>query len=137
MRLCSSYLRANTFYVVFFSFFKYKQYVRHNRQYKLASPVDQLDKLSEQENKLLNQITESKTKTRRLRKQRRLLLKKIRNLGDRKAQNIFKLKINKMLSEAPVKPAEILNPFSSRFFSFFNLALLGSFNRTPAEPLNS
>jgi hypothetical protein len=32
--------------------------------------------------------------------------------------------INKILSETPVKPAEILNPFSSRFFSFFNLALL-------------
>jgi hypothetical protein len=35
-------------------------------------------------------------------------------------------KINKILSEAPVKPAEILNFFSSRFFFFFNLALLDS-----------
>ena len=83
MRLCSFYLRANALYIVFFSFFKYKQYVRYNRQCELASPVDQLNKLSEQENKLLDQIIESETRTRRLRKQRRLLLKKIRNLGDR------------------------------------------------------
>jgi hypothetical protein len=33
-------------------------------------------------------------------------------------------KINKILSKAPVKPAKILNSFSSRSFSFFNLALL-------------
>jgi hypothetical protein len=99
--------------------------------------VDQLDKLSEQENKLLDQITESKARIRRLRKQRRLLLKKIRNLGDRKAQNIFKLKINKILSEALVKPAKILNSFSSRSFSFFNFALLNSPNKISAEPLNN
>jgi hypothetical protein len=42
-------------------------------------------------------------------------------------------KINKILSEVLVKSAEILNLFSSRFFSFFNLALLGFFDRIPAE----
>jgi hypothetical protein len=46
-------------------------------------------------------------------------------------------KIDKILSEAPVKPAEILNLFSSRFFFFFNFALLNSFNRTPAKLFNN
>jgi hypothetical protein len=46
-------------------------------------------------------------------------------------------KINKILSEAPAESAKILNPFPSRFFSFFNFALLGSPNKTPAEFLNN
>jgi hypothetical protein len=41
--------------------------------------------------------------------------------------------ISKILSETPVKPAEILNLFSFRFFSFLNFALLGSPNRIFAE----
>jgi hypothetical protein len=47
MRLCSFYLRANAFYVVFFLSLKCEQYVRYNYQYKLVFPVNQLDKLSE------------------------------------------------------------------------------------------
>jgi hypothetical protein len=54
MRSYSFYLRANILYIVFFSSPKCEQYVRYNRQYKLAFPVDQLDKLFEQKNKLLN-----------------------------------------------------------------------------------
>jgi hypothetical protein len=38
-------------------------------------------------------------------------------------------KIDKILSETLVKPAEILNLFSSRSFSFFNFALLDSPNK--------
>jgi hypothetical protein len=45
--------------------------------------------------------------------------------------------INKILSEIPVKPAEILNLFSSRFFSFFNLTLLGFFGRIFTELFNN
>jgi hypothetical protein len=46
-------------------------------------------------------------------------------------------KINKILSETPAKPAEILNLFSSRFFFFFNPALLDSLNRTFTELFNN
>ena len=137
MRLCFSYLRVNALYIVFLSFSKCEQCVRYNRQYELAFLVNQLDKLFEQENKLLNQITESKARTRRLRKQRRLLLKKIRNLGDRETQNIFKLKINKILSETLVKLTEILNPFSLRSFFFLNFTLLDSPGKIPAKPLSN
>jgi hypothetical protein len=130
-------LRINALYVIFPSSSKCEQYVRHNRQYELAFLINQLDKLSEQKNKLLNQIIKNKTRTRRLRKQRRLLLKKMRNLNDRKAQNIFELKIDKILSKIPIKPAKILNPFSPRFFSFLNFALLDFPDRISAEPFNN
>jgi hypothetical protein len=46
-------------------------------------------------------------------------------------------KINKMLSETPIKPAEILNLSLSRSFSFLNLTLLGSSNKTLAEPFSN
>jgi hypothetical protein len=74
---------------------------------------------------------------RRLRKQRRLLLKKIRDLGDRKAQNIFKLEIDKILSKTFIKPAKVLNLFSFRFSFFLNPILLGFLGRIPAESFNS
>ena len=45
--------------------------------------------------------------------------------------------VGKMLSEVPAEPAEILNLFSPRFFSFFNPALLDSFGKTPAELFGS
>jgi hypothetical protein len=41
--------------------------------------------------------------------------------------------IGKILSEIPVKPAEILNLFSSRFFFFLNFALLNSPSKTFTE----
>jgi hypothetical protein len=45
--------------------------------------------------------------------------------------------MGEMLSEAFLEFAEILNLFSSRFFSFLDSALLGFFDRTPAEPFDS
>jgi hypothetical protein len=46
-------------------------------------------------------------------------------------------KINKILSKTLVKLAEILNPFSSQFFFFFNLALLGFPSKIFAEFFNN
>jgi hypothetical protein len=46
-------------------------------------------------------------------------------------------KIDKILSETLVKPAEILNLFSPRFFFFFNLTLLNSFGKILAKLFNN
>jgi hypothetical protein len=46
-------------------------------------------------------------------------------------------KVSEILSEVPVKPAEILNLFSSRFFFFFDSALLDFFSKIPAELLSN
>jgi hypothetical protein len=45
--------------------------------------------------------------------------------------------VGKILSKVFVKFAEILNPFSSRFFFFFDLALLSFSDKTLAESFGS
>jgi hypothetical protein len=52
-------------------------------------------------------------------------------------RNIINLEIDKLLFEAPVKSAKVLNSFSSRFFSFLDLALLNSPGKIPAEFFNN
>jgi hypothetical protein len=132
MRACSACLSRSVLCVMSPFSSKCEQCIRHNRQYKLNSPVNQLDKLSVQENKLLNLISESEVKTQRLRKQRRLLFKKIKNLGNREAQNIFELEMDKMLTEEPLfKPFPEIPPPSLSQIS------LGFSRRTPATPLHS
>jgi hypothetical protein len=51
------------------------------------------------ERELSAQILEAHTRKLRLEKQHRVILIKLRITEDRKAQNIFKLKVNKMLSK--------------------------------------
>jgi hypothetical protein len=133
MRAYSACLSRNVLCVMSPSSSKCEQCIRHNRQCELDSPVNQLDKLSVQENKLLDLISESETKTQRLRKQRRLLFKKMRDLGDREAQNIFELEVNKILAEKPFfkSLSEISPPPSPSQVS------LGFPHRTPATPLHS
>jgi hypothetical protein len=88
--------------------------------------VNQLDKLSVQENKLLDLISESETKTRRLRKQRRLLLKIIKDLGDRETQNIFELEMEEIVAEVfPLKAfPELLLLVFPRFLGVLQIELL-------------
>ena len=52
--------------------------------------------MSGEANKLDEQILEIKIKNLRLKKQRRLLIKKLRELGNREIQNIIKLEKNKI-----------------------------------------
>jgi hypothetical protein len=68
-----------------------------------------------------------------LRKQRRLLLKKMRDLGDRETQNIFELEMNEMLTEKP-----LFKPLSEFFFPPSpSQVSLGSSHRTSATPFHS
>jgi hypothetical protein len=52
-------------------------------------------------------------------------------------RNITDLEMDELLLEIPVKPAEILNPFSPRSFSFLNPALLDFSDKTSTEPFNN
>jgi hypothetical protein len=52
-------------------------------------------------------------------------------------RNIADLEMDKLLLETLAKLAEILNPFSSRSFSYFNPALLDFPGRTLTESLSS
>jgi hypothetical protein len=66
-----------------------------------------------------------------------LFQKKFRDIGDKEMRNIANLKADKLLLKAFAELAEILNLFSSRSFSFLNLALLGFFGKIPAEFFDS
>jgi hypothetical protein len=58
-------------------------------------------------------------------------------MSDREIKNILDLEMDEILSGIPVKPAEILNLFSPRFFSFLNLALLDSPDRISVKSLSN
>ena len=119
---------------------------RINRQCELAPFDAEIERLHKKAKKLFNGAKEARAKTIYLAKQRRAVLKRFRALSDREDQNIFKLeldeivdlKTDKQLRNVPEGTfPEVLNLSSPRFSSFLNLTLLGSPDRTFAEPLNS
>lgn len=131
---------------------------RANRQCELAPPDAEIERLLKQERKLFGEAKEAQAKAIRLSKQRRAILKRVRDLSEREDQNILELELDEMVelesfsvegtegvipevgemsSEAPAEPAEVLNPSSPRSSSFLDPALLGSPDRTPAEPLGN
>jgi hypothetical protein len=144
MRPYSCYLRANVLCVTFSESESYKQYVKFGRSCELAWPAATVERLHQANDKLLKKIANARRQTQkadarllRLRQQRRLLQKKLRDISNKEMRNIANLEVDELLLEALIKPAEILNPFSPRFFSFLNLTLLNSPNRTLAKPLGN
>jgi hypothetical protein len=61
---------------------------RSHRRCELASPMAEVKRLASQKAKLEEQILEAKAKALRLRRQKRVIQKKMRSLGDREKQNI-------------------------------------------------
>jgi hypothetical protein len=61
----------------------YIECYRSYRRYKLASPIAEVDRLGEKEEKLRSERLALEVKVLRLRKQERALRKKMRELGDR------------------------------------------------------
>ena len=123
-----------------------EQCTRFSRGCDLSSPVPLIEKLSRQEGEILSEISqahktarEAEAKVARLRKQRRLLLKRMKELGDREAQNIFELECDEMVSGTGegVVSSGALNSPSPRSSSFLDPALLDSQNRNPATPQGS
>jgi len=82
-----------------------EQCVRFNRQCDLASPHKEMERLHRQEKELFNKAQEAKTKAIRYSKQRRLIIKRLKELGRREDQNILELEIDEMMDESG--PGEI------------------------------
>ena len=78
---------------------------RANRQCELIPPDAEIERLLKQERKLFSEAKEAQVKAIRLNKQRRAVLKRVRELSERENQNILKLKLDKMvkLESFPVK----------------------------------
>ena len=119
--------------------------MRHGRLCDLAASLAEIERLSVQKNKLLEEIAVNDAKIRRLRKQRKQLLKRMRSLGDREAQNITELEIDELMEDiffsdplgsSGVSISRITAP-SSRSFSSIDDALQDSQRRTPVSPIDS
>src|SRR5450755_4795063 len=140
MRPCVECARRDLFCIIHESSELCEQCERFDRVCNLVSPVTAIEKLARQENDILSQISlahkvarEAEAKVARLRRQRRLLLKKMKDLGDREAQNIFELEVEEMVAEVPpLEPLSSDPPLSSSL-----QASQGSPHRTPASPLCS
>src|SRR5450755_435002 len=109
--------------------------VRHYRQCDLAPPnYSELEKLSQQERKLYREAQEAKAKAIRLSKQRRALIKRMKEIGQREDQNILELEIDELMeSEFPVdlpsQDPSVLSPTV--------VPRSDSPDRTSASPLHS
>ena len=110
-----------------------EQCIRKHRHCELAPPADgEFERLAAQERRLAEEALASEAKTIRLRKQRRLIQKKLRDLGDKEMQNILDLETEEASTGVvPLEPffdSPVLNSFPPS---------QGSPNRTPASPLHS
>jgi hypothetical protein len=158
IRPCAYYSTRGFLYILRAESPHCERYYRANRQCELAPPDTEIERLLKQKRKLFGETKKAQAKAIRLSKQRRAILKRVRDLSERKDQNILKLELNKMVklksfsikgteevipkineisSEAPAEPAEILNPFSPRSSSFLNSALLNSPDRILVELLSN
>jgi uncharacterized protein YlxW (UPF0749 family) len=81
-----------------------EQCLRSTRRCDLASPLAEVERIFKKTEKLQAEALEAEAKAHRLRKQRRTLLKKIRELGAREERNIEKLKMDEATAEA-LKPS--------------------------------
>jgi hypothetical protein len=100
IRLYALYTRLNVLYVTLTAYKSCEQYLRSTRRCDLASPLAEVERIFKKTEKLQIKAFEAEVKIYRLRKQRRTLLKKIRELGARKKRNIEKLEINEAIAEA-------------------------------------
>jgi hypothetical protein len=91
MRPCTCCLSEKVSCVMSASSDSCERCYRFNRYCDLSPPSAEIAKLSREDEKLGEQIFEAEAKSVRLRKQRRLIRKKLRDLGDREAQNISEL----------------------------------------------
>ena len=118
MRACSFYRIHNFLYVIALESSHYKRYFRSYLECELAPPDAKAERLFKKEERLASEITAAYAKISRLRKQHRAVMKKLRDLGNRKDRNILELEIDKILSDRQLSVLGALNSFSPRPSSF-------------------
>jgi hypothetical protein len=106
MRPCALYTRLGVLCVTSTAHESCKQCLRSTRSCDLASPLAEVERIFKKTEKLQAEALEAEAKAHRLRKQRRTLLKKMRELGARKERNIKNLEIDEAAGETLKPPAE-------------------------------
>jgi hypothetical protein len=149
MRSCYSCVSAGLLCIVSSASEHCEQCVRRDRICELAPPDREITRLDREQKELFNKASAAKAiaaqafaKANRYIKQRRLALKRIKELERREDQNILELEVDEMLTDSiavmkGLKMNELiaitikgvilsgaLNSLSPRSFSFLNPALL-------------
>ena len=88
MHLCQNYIKRKLEYILFSDTDKYKKYYFYRRYCDLALPLAKIDRINTDRAKLDKKILETEAKIFHFRRQRKLLLRYLRKLGDREARNI-------------------------------------------------
>jgi hypothetical protein len=94
MRPCAYCMASSSLYVLSEVSEKCEQCHRFNRPYDLTSLWAEVYRLLKQSDDLKEKVLEAEVKALRLRKQRRVILKKVRALGAREENNIEGLEMN-------------------------------------------
>ena len=88
MRFCQNYIERKFEYVFSSDTDKYKKYYFYHYYCNLAPPLAEINRINTDREKLDEKILETEIKIFCFRRQRKLLLRRLRELGDREARNI-------------------------------------------------
>ena len=88
MRFCQNYIKQKFKYILSSDTDKYKKYYLHRRYCDLALSLAEIDRININCKKLDKKILETETKIFCFCRQRKLLLRRLRELGNRKTRNI-------------------------------------------------
>ena len=88
IRFCQNYVERKFEYIFFSDIDECKKYYFYRRYCDLVSPLAEIDYINTDHKKLDEKILETEAKIFRFRRQRKLLLRCLRELGDREARNI-------------------------------------------------
>jgi hypothetical protein len=104
MRPCSACVSRGLLCVVSPLDERCEQCFRNQRSCELASPWKEFDRLAKHSERLQIEALEAEAKASRLRKQRRLVLKKMKELDARERTNIEELEIDERLADSAPEP---------------------------------
>jgi hypothetical protein len=136
MRPCAHCVASSSLCVLSEVSEKCEQCHRFNRPCDLASPWAEVHRLLKQSDDLKEKVLEAEAKALRLRKQRRVILKKVRALGAREESNIEGLEMDEAVSAAFEPPAEE-QPQAAPSPTGLSQVSFGSFGRTSPVPTGS
>jgi hypothetical protein len=116
-----------------------EQCCRFNRSCELAAPWKEAERILKKKEDVERQIIEAEAKALRLRKQKRQLQKKLRELGDREERNIQDLELDELMGDLPQASPPGLVSSSQGLTSPTGLSQVsfGSFGRTSPVPTGS